>query len=122
MTDSKSVQKRSSSIQPKAKVLTWSNLANLLMKSINVLVSIYQSLTKCFPHPSEFSSLAQISDLDAFKTLKRLKPSISVAVNDIIAFVIKSWSDIFVPYLKHIFNQHLSQKYFPTLQKKGEII
>lgn len=71
---------------------------------------------------SEFSSLAQISDLDAFKALKRLKPSISVAVNDITAFVIKSWSDIFVPYLKHIFNQNLSQKYFPTLQKQGEII
>lgn len=71
---------------------------------------------------SEFSSLAPISDLDVFKALKRLKPSISVAVNDTTAFVIKGWSDIFVPFLKHIFNQRLSQKYFPTLQKQEEIM
>jgi hypothetical protein len=60
--------------------------------------------------------------LDAFKALKHLKPSIPVAVNDTPAFVIKGWSDIFVPFLKPIFNQRLFWKYFPTLQKQAEII
>ncbi|PNF20051.1 hypothetical protein B7P43_G05268 [Cryptotermes secundus] len=58
---------------------------------------------------SEFLPLASVSDSDVIKAIKRLRPSKSVGVDDIPGFIIKGYTDIFVPILKHIFNLSLSQ-------------
>jgi hypothetical protein len=64
---------------------------------------------------SEFLTLAPVSDSDVIKTIKRLRPSKSVGLDDIPGFIIKGCTDILVPILKHIFNLSLSEHYFPTL-------
>jgi hypothetical protein len=46
---------------------------------------------------------------------------LSVGV-DIPGFIIKGYTDIFVPILKHIFNLSLPQQCFPTLWKKAAIV
>jgi hypothetical protein len=58
---------------------------------------------------SEFFPLASVSDSDIIKTIKRLRPSKSIEVDDVPGFIIKGCTDIFVPILKHIFNLSLSQ-------------
>jgi hypothetical protein len=70
---------------------------------------------------SEFVSLDPISDADVCKAIKRLKPSKSVAFDDIPGFVMKGCSVIFVPILRHVFNISLTQQYFPTLWKEAAI-
>jgi hypothetical protein len=53
---------------------------------------------------SEFLSLAPISNADVCKAIKGLKPSKSVAHDDIPGFIIKGCSGIFIHVLRHIFN------------------
>jgi hypothetical protein len=53
---------------------------------------------------SEFLSLAPVSDSGVFISIKRLRPTKSVEVDDILGFIIKGCTDIFVPVLKHICN------------------
>jgi hypothetical protein len=67
-------------------------------------------------------SLASVSGSDVFKAIKRLKPSKSLGVDAIPGFIIKGFTDIFVPVLKHMFNLSLSQQYFLTLWKQAAIV
>ena len=55
-------------------------------------------------------------------TIKRLRLSKSVGIDNIPAFIIKGCSDIFVPVLKFIFNLSLCQRSFPTLWKQTAVI
>jgi hypothetical protein len=70
--------------------------------------SVYSTpCTGVFPsllQSSEFLSLAPVSKLDICKALRRLRPSKSVRLDDILSFVIKGCSEIVVSVLKHIFN------------------
>jgi hypothetical protein len=52
----------------------------------------------------------------------RLRPSKSVRIENIHAFIVKGCSDTFIPLLKFIFNLSLSQRSFPTLWKKAAVI
>ncbi|PNF28673.1 hypothetical protein B7P43_G08234 [Cryptotermes secundus] len=72
--------------------------------------------------PTEFLTLASISDADVNKAIKRLKPSKSVGPGDIPGFVIKGCSAIFIPVLRHIFNLSLPQQQFPTSWKEATIV
>jgi hypothetical protein len=72
--------------------------------------------------PSEFVSLAPISDPDIREAIKRLKPSKSVGLDDIPGVIIKVCSFIFIPILRHIFNLSLTQQYFPTAWKRGSVV
>jgi hypothetical protein len=77
------------------------------------------------PHisqPSEFLSLAPISDAEVFKAIKRPKPYKSVGPDDIPGFVTNGCSAIFIPVLRHIFNLSLSQQHFPTAWKVATIV
>lgn len=71
---------------------------------------------------SDSLSLAPVSDSDVFKAIKRLRPSKSVGIDNIPAFIIKGCSDIFVPVLKFIFNLSLCQRSFPNLWKQTAVI
>jgi hypothetical protein len=71
---------------------------------------------------SELLTLAPVSYSDIIKAINRLKASKSVGLDDIPRFVIKGFSDVFVPILKHIFNLSLSQQYFATFWKQAAII
>jgi hypothetical protein len=53
--------------------------------------------------------------------IKRLRPCKSVEVDDILGFIIKGCTDIFVPVLKHIFNLSLFWQHFPLLWKQAAI-
>jgi hypothetical protein len=75
-----------------------------------------------FSHSSEFLSLAPVSDTDVCKTIKRIKPSKSVALDDILGFIIKGCSAIFIPILRHIFNLSLTQQYFPATWKEAAVV
>jgi hypothetical protein len=60
--------------------------------------------------------------LDVCKAIKRLKPSISVGLDNIPGSVIKGCSAIFIPILRHIFNLSLTQQHFPTVWKEAAIV
>jgi hypothetical protein len=87
--------------------------------------SVYNTpCTGVFPslsQSSEFVSLAPISELDICKSLRRLRPSKSVGLDDNPSFVIKGCSEIFVPVIKHIFDLRLTQHYFPTVWKQAAV-
>jgi hypothetical protein len=70
--------------------------------------------------PTELLLLVPVSDVS--KAIKRLRPTKSLGVDDISGFMIKGYTDIFEPVLKHIFNLSLSQQYFPTLRKQAAIV
>jgi hypothetical protein len=57
-----------------------------------------------------------ISDVDICNTIKRLKLSKSVGLDDISGVFMKGFSFIFIPILKHIFNLNLTQQYFPAVR------
>jgi hypothetical protein len=57
---------------------------------------------------SGFLSLARISDADVCKSIKKVKPSKSVGLDDNPGFVIKGCSGIFIPILRHVFNLSLT--------------
>jgi hypothetical protein len=59
---------------------------------------------------------------DTHKAIKRLRPSKSVGIDGIHAFIIKGCSDILMPVLKFIFNLIFSQPILPTLWKQVTII
>jgi hypothetical protein len=107
----------------------WSSFGRTLQIS-DAFTKNFQSVynTPCtgvFPslsQSSEFLSLAPISELDIFKALRRLRPSRSVGLDDIPSFVIRGWSEIFVPVLKHIFNLSLTQNYFPAVWKQAAVV
>jgi hypothetical protein len=70
---------------------------------------------------SEFLPLASVSDSDIINGIKRLRPSKAVGVDDILGFIIKGCTDIFVPVLKHIFNLSLSRSIFPLYGSKQQL-
>jgi hypothetical protein len=67
---------------------------------------------------SECLSLAPIFDAEVCKSIKRLKPSKSVGLDDTVRFIIKGCSGIFIPVLRHIFNLSLTQQFFLMRGKK----
>jgi hypothetical protein len=71
---------------------------------------------------SDILSLAPISEADVCKAIKRLKPSISVGLDDIPGFIIKGCSSIFIPILRHMFNLNLTQQYFPAAWKEAAVV
>jgi hypothetical protein len=84
------------------------------------------------PSPRSFSTLSStfsgslslpcISESDILKAIERLKPSKSVGLDRIPGFVIKGYSNIFVPILKHIINLSLSHQCFPALWKQAAVV
>jgi hypothetical protein len=79
-------------------------------------------LSPSLSHSSEFLSVVPISDADVCKAIKRLKPSTSVGLDDILGFIIKVCSGIFIPVLRHIFNLSLAQQYFLAAWKETAIV
>jgi hypothetical protein len=71
---------------------------------------------------SEFLSFSPISDADACKAIKKLKPSKSIGLDGIPGFIIKDCSGVFIPVLRHIFNLSLTQEYFPAAWKETAIV
>jgi hypothetical protein len=69
----------------------------------------------------EFLSSASVSDSDVIKAIERLRQSKCVGIDDILEFIIKGCTDIFVRIHKHIFNLSLFEHYFPTLWKQAVI-
>jgi hypothetical protein len=75
-----------------------------------------------FPQSSKSLHLALVSDEDIRKAIKRRKPSLSVALDDIPGFNIKGCSEIFVPVLRHIFNLSLTLQQFPAPWKEVAVV
>jgi len=71
---------------------------------------------------SDSLSIASVCDSDVHKTIKPLRPSKSVRIDGIHAFIVKGCSDIRMPVLKFIFNLSFSQRIFPTLSKPVTIV
>jgi hypothetical protein len=67
-------------------------------------------------------SLVSVSNSDVQNAIKVLWPLKSVELDCIPKFVIKGCSEIFVPYLRPIFNLSLSQNMFPNLWKQAAIV
>ena len=67
---------------------------------------------------SDSLSAASVCDSDVFKSIRRVRPSKSVGLDDIPAFIIQGCSDILIPVLTFIFKISFSQRTFPTLWKK----
>jgi hypothetical protein len=84
----------------------------LLMLSLSIfnqfIITVAQSTIPHLLHSSEFLSLAPVSDGDILKAIKRLKPSKSVGLDDILCFIIKGCSAIFIHILRHVFNFSLT--------------
>jgi hypothetical protein len=73
---------------------------------------------------SEFLSLTPTSDADVCEAFQMLKPSKSVGLDYIHGFVIRCYSGVFIPVLRHIFTSNLSltQQYFPVVWQEAAII
>jgi hypothetical protein len=67
-------------------------------------------------------SLVPVSDVDVCKAIKRLKPSKSFELDDILGFVVEGGSVIFIPILRHIINLSLTEQCFPTVPYLEEAV
>jgi hypothetical protein len=95
----------------------------MLLMNFRSIFSQYTTIVLLsFPPFRQLLNSLSVSDSDVIKATKRLRPSKSVGVDDILGFIIKGWTDIFVPILKHVFNLSLSQQHFLTLWKHAAII
>jgi hypothetical protein len=63
-----------------------------------------------------------ISAAEASKTIKRLRPSKCVGLDDIPSFIIKGCSDVFIPLLTHVFNLSVTCETFPSLWKEIYVV
>lgn len=71
---------------------------------------------------SHFLPLVPVSDFDIQKAVERLRPTKSVAPDDIPRFIIKGHSTILVPVLEHIFSLCVSQQHLPTEWMRSVIV
>jgi hypothetical protein len=95
------------------------NFQSIWNQCTTILV-LLSSLPFC--HLSEFLFSPSVSDSDVIEAIKRLRPSRSDGLDDIPGFIIKGCTDIFLPFLIHIFILSFSQHYFPTLWKQAAIL
>jgi hypothetical protein len=97
-------------------------LHSLLLSTFKVSSATFIYVTLyCFSVPDSLY-LASVSDSDVFKAIKRVGPSKSVGIDKIPAFIVNGCSEIFIPFLKFIFNLSLSERSFPTLWKQAAVI
>jgi hypothetical protein len=89
----------------------------------NHFKSVYDNTASKFPSnpinslgvaSSDNVSLFPVTDYDVRKAIRRLKPSKSIELDGIPAFIVKVCIDIFIPLLEYIFNLSLSQQLFPS--------
>jgi hypothetical protein len=71
---------------------------------------------------SDFLNVPVVFDSDVKRAIQCLKSTKSVGLDDILSFIIKGCSEIFVPVLKHIFNLSLSNRGFPSLWKEAAVV
>jgi hypothetical protein len=71
---------------------------------------------------SDFLNVPVVFDSDVKRAIQCLKSTKSVGPDDILSFIIKGCSEIFVPVLKHVFNLSLSNGVFPSLWKEAAVV
>jgi hypothetical protein len=69
-----------------------------------------------------YSDLPFIFDSGVKRAIRRLKSTKTVSSDDIVSFIIKVCSEIFVSVLKHILNLGLSNGGFPSLWKETTVV
>jgi hypothetical protein len=71
---------------------------------------------------SDFLNIPHISDSDVQRAISRLSSTKCVGPDEIPNFIIKGCSEIFTPFLCHIFNLSLFTGKFPSLWKKAAVV
>ncbi|KAL1448140.1 hypothetical protein WDU94_003659 [Cyamophila willieti] len=74
------------------------------------------------PDHSDFLPLPTVTPVDVLSSIKTLKPSLSVGVDGIPAFILKGCGHVLAPVLSSIFNKSLLVGIFPSTWKTAVVV